>query len=111
MKHVCVIGREVGTKTSTDRDQHWNSSVLLSKLTGDRRGVGRQRGQGQKAVQVTRAETTRRGQGKEGRSQGSNPGNDTRELMLLSIWMYEVVKSQISQLSCGISLRHAPFRS
>ena len=32
-------------------------------------------------------------------------------IMLLSIWMYEVVKSQISQLSCGISLRHAPFWS
>jgi hypothetical protein len=32
-------------------------------------------------------------------------------IMLLSIWIYEVVKSQISQLSCGISLRHTPFWS
>ena len=31
--------------------------------------------------------------------------------MLLSMWIYEVVKSQISQLSCSISLRHAPFWS
>ena len=64
------MGHEVGPKNSTDQDHHWNGSVFCpkreSKLYGDRQGASRQRGQGQKAFQVTKAGTMRTGQGQAG---------------------------------------------
>ena len=66
------MGHEVGPKNSADRDrasEQFNGFIVQKrefKLTGDRQGASRQRGQGQKSVQVTRAETTRTGQGQAG---------------------------------------------